>query len=56
MNHPWKDVTTNFVQTKNSHALYMIEEIIDHYPKPTLDVLMNLLIVTDTERLLQNWF
>ncbi len=48
-NYPWKDAIINFVQTKNSYALrYAIEEIIDHYPKPALDVLMNLLDSHDT--------
>ena len=42
---------------KNSHALrYAIEELIDHYPKPALDVLMNLLDSHDTERIItKNW-
>ena len=53
MNYPWKEAIINFVQTKNSHALrYAIEEIIDHYPKPALDVLMNLLDSHDTERII----
>ena len=53
MNYPWKDAIIQFVHTKNAHALrYAIEEIIDHYPKPALDVLMNLLDSHDTERII----
>lgn len=53
MNYPWKNAIIEFIKTKDASALkYALEEIIDHYPKPALEVLMNLLDSHDTERIL----
>ena len=53
MNYPWKNAIIEFIKTKDASALkYALEEVIDHYPKPALEVLMNLLDSHDTERIL----
>ena len=53
MNYPWKDAIIQFIKNKNAYQLKLaLEEIVDHYPKPALDVLMNLLDSHDTERIL----
>lgn len=53
MNYPLKNAIIDFVKNKNSANLsYTIKELIDHYPKTVLDVLMNILATHDTFRLL----
>ena len=53
MNYPLKDAIISFVQSGNTsqlrETLYML---IDHYPKETLDCLMNILGTHDTPRIL----
>ncbi len=51
MNYPWRNAIINFVNTKNVHEFkYQIENIIDTYPKETLDCVMNFLSTHDTVR------
>ena len=53
MNYPFRDAILDFVRDADSR-LFMnrVMEIVDHYPKPMMDVMMNLLATHDTERLL----
>lgn len=53
MNYPWKDAIINFV--KNRDAVSFTTEIlklVENYPRPALDCIMNLLDSHDTERVL----
>jgi glycosidase len=53
MNYPLKNAIIDFVKTKNVKNLsYVVKEQIDHYPKQSLDVLMNVLSTHDTCRIL----
>ncbi|MDE6411060.1 MAG: glycoside hydrolase family 13 protein [Clostridia bacterium] len=53
MNYPLKDAIINFVQTKNTTMLReTVFQLIDNYPKQTLDSLMNILGTHDTPRIL----
>ncbi len=53
MNYPWKNAIIDYVKTGNaSNLLHMIRVLIDHYPKQTLDCLMNILGTHDTPRIL----
>lgn len=53
MNYPLKDAIINYVQTGNAMDLLHCERsLIDHYPKQTLDCLMNVLGTHDTARIL----
>lgn len=53
MNYPLKDAIISFVLSGNTQQLReTISMLIDHYPKQTLDVLMNILGTHDTARIL----
>ena len=53
MNYPLKDAIIRFVQTGNTDELLdTVRHLIDHYPKQTLDCLMNILGTHDTPRIL----
>ncbi len=51
MNYPFKDAILNYVRYGDCNRLYLtILSILEHYPKPVLDVLMNSLSTHDVER------
>ena len=53
MNYPWKEAIISYIFTGDSQAfLRTIYAIINHYPKQTLDCLMNILGTHDTPRIL----
>ena len=53
MNYPFKDAILAFVRGGDCYRLYMtVMDILEHYPKPVLDVLMNSLSTHDVERAL----
>ena len=53
MNYPFKDAILSFVRNGNGMAFYdTVLTIMEHYPKPVLDVLMNSLSTHDVERVL----
>ena len=53
MNYPLKDGIIRYMQTGNSiELLHCVRSLIDHYPKATLDCLMNILGTHDTARIL----
>lgn len=53
MNYPLKDAIISYVISGNALNLYkVLHSLIDHYPKATLDCLMNILGTHDTARIL----
>ena len=53
MNYPWRDAIIRFVKHKDARQFSLaLLELLENYPKPALDVLMNLLSSHDTERIL----
>ncbi len=53
MNYPLKDAVLDFVRTGNTSMLReTIAMLLDNYPKPTVDCLMNILGTHDTPRVL----
>lgn len=53
MNYPLKDAIIRYIQTENAcELLHCIRVLINHYPKQTLDCLMNILGTHDTARVL----
>ena len=53
MNYPWKNAIIDYVLWGNSdNFIRCIRAIIDHYPKQSLDCLMNILGTHDTARIL----
>ena len=53
MNYPLKDGIISFMQTGNAQELQRaVRLLVDHYPKQTLDCLMNILGTHDTARIL----
>ena len=53
MNYPWKDAIIRYIQTENAcELLQSVRTLINHYPKETLDCLMNVLGTHDTARIL----
>ncbi len=53
MNYPLKEAIIAYMQTGNaSNLLYTVRVLINHYPKQTLDCLMNILGTHDTSRIL----
>lgn len=53
MNYPLKDAIIRYIQTENAWELVdTLRVLINHYPKETLDVLMNILGTHDTARIL----
>lgn len=51
MNYPFKDAILNYARYGDCNRLYLtISAILEHYPKPVLDVLMNSLSTHDVER------
>ncbi len=53
MNYPLKDGIIDYIQTENvQNLLQKIATLVDHYPKQTLDSLMNILGTHDTARIL----
>lgn len=51
MNYPFKDAVLNYVRSGDCVGLYStVMNILEHYPKPVLDVLMNSLSTHDVER------
>lgn len=55
MNYPWKNAIIEFMYTNNATKFKnQIGEIINNYPIPSLDCLMNILSTHDTERIITN--
>ena len=53
MNYPLKEGIIQYIQTENTLTLLqVIRSLIDHYPKQTVDCLMNILGTHDTARIL----
>lgn len=53
MNYPLKDAIIRYIQVGNAtELLHCIRVLINHYPKETLDCLMNILGTHDTSRIL----
>ena len=53
MNYPLKDAIIHYIQHENAFELLQcVRLLIDHYPKETLDCLMNILGTHDTARIL----
>ncbi len=53
MNYPFKEAILNYVKYADANAFRdSILTIMDHYPKPSIDMLMNFLSTHDTERAL----
>ncbi len=53
MNYPFKEAILNYVRYADAQAFVdSIMTILDHYPKPAIDMLMNFLSTHDTERAL----
>ena len=53
MNYPFKEAILNYVKYANAQDFVnSILTILDHYPKPAIDMLMNFLSTHDTERAL----
>ena len=53
MNYPWKNAIINFVKNKNADDFTLeILKLVENYPHPALDAVMNLLGSHDTERVL----
>lgn len=53
MNYPFKEAILNYVKYADARAFTdSIMTILDHYPKPSIDMLMNFLSTHDTERAL----
>ncbi len=53
MNYPLKDGIIRYMQTGNARdLLHTVKLLVDHYPKQTLDCLMNILGTHDTARIL----
>ena len=53
MNYPWKNAIISYVLGGNSDDFFRsIRTLIDHYPKQSLDTLMNILGTHDTARIL----
>ncbi|MCH5206756.1 MAG: glycoside hydrolase family 13 protein [Oscillospiraceae bacterium] len=53
MNYPFKEAILNYVKYANARQFVdSIMTILDHYPKPAIDMLMNFLSTHDTERAL----
>ncbi len=53
MNYPLKDGIIRYIQTENAvELLHTVRVLINHYPKQTLDCLMNILGTHDTARIL----
>ncbi len=53
MNYPFKDGIIRYIQTENAAELInIVRAISNHYPKQTLDCLMNILGTHDTARIL----
>ena len=53
MNYPLKDAIIQFIVNGNTDLLRQtIDALLDHYPKPVLDSLMNILGTHDTSRIL----
>ncbi len=53
MNYPWKDGIIRYMQTGNAAELWnTVRALCNHYPKQTLDCLMNILGTHDTSRIL----
>ena len=53
MNYPLKDAIIHYIQTENAaHLLNTVRVLINHYPKQTVDTLMNILGTHDTARIL----
>ena len=53
MNYPLKDAIIHYIKTENANDLLeCVRSLINHYPKETLDCLMNILGTHDTARIL----
>lgn len=53
MNYPFKEAILNYVKYANAQDFVnSVLTILDHYPKPAIDMLMNFLSTHDTERAL----
>lgn len=51
MNYPFREAIINFVKGGDTRAfIYSIMTIVENYPKPTIDVLMNFVSTHDIER------
>lgn len=55
MNYPWKNAIISFVKNKDAILFKnKLSEIINNYPTPALDCMMNMLSTHDTERIITN--
>lgn len=53
MNYPWKEAIIDYINSGNSlKLLRSVRALINHYPKQTVDCLMNILGTHDTARIL----
>ena len=53
MNYPWRNAIVDFVLNKDAKAFsHSISEIINNYPAPAMDTLMNMLSTHDIERVM----
>lgn len=53
MNYPWKESIIRYIQTGDAAALlHSVRVILNHYPKQSVDTLMNILGTHDTARIL----
>ena len=53
MNYPLKDAIIAYIKTQDATVLIKtVRNLIDHYPKQTIDCLMNILGTHDTARIL----
>ena len=53
MNYPLKDAIIRYIQTENAATLVQtVRALVNHYPKQTIDCLMNILGTHDTVRIL----
>ena len=53
MNYPLKDALIGYIQSENAtRLLHTVRTLINHYPKETVDCLMNILGTHDTARIL----
>lgn len=53
MNYPWRNAIIDFIKWGNAKTFYEeVMSILEHYPAPALDCLMNMLSTHDTERII----
>lgn len=53
MNYPWRRAIIDFMKRKDAESFsYEITSILENYPKPSIDALMNILSTHDTNRII----